>query len=171
MSGIEALAQRVTTVEDEIAGIRQDAAEVRILAAGASQDASDYQTSLGHHVQQLNALRRTQIEQSGQLRAMSTDLRHVFDEMKSLRVTQLDQQADLDKVIEAQFRQWSDIQEIKRTQLRHYADQKAKLRDLKTDVTELKTDVTELKTDVTELKTGMAKVLQLLERRGDDPAS
>jgi chromosome segregation ATPase len=74
----DALETRVTTLEHEVAHLREeitttrsDAAAARILAGGADRDVSAFGAKLDAHTKTLNALRETQVEQGEILREHS----------------------------------------------------------------------------------------------------
>lgn len=54
---------RLTSLEHEVARLREEAAAARALAAMADRDVSEIRTELRGHNQVLNALRETQLEQ------------------------------------------------------------------------------------------------------------
>jgi hypothetical protein len=60
--------RRLSKVEHEVARAREDAAAARVLAGGADRDVSAMQTELRAHTRSLEALRKTQLEQSREMR-------------------------------------------------------------------------------------------------------
>ncbi|MCM4081342.1 hypothetical protein LXN57_27585 [Actinoplanes sp. TRM88002] len=116
MGSIQELEQRVTAVEKE-------QKEVRTLAAGASQDVSDYKAALQGHTSSLNALRETQLEQAADLKNLSSDLKNVSADIKNVSSTVEKVLAELKVMREAQFQQVADMRTMRDTQTRHYVDQ------------------------------------------------
>ncbi|MCY1138797.1 hypothetical protein OWR29_12385 [Actinoplanes sp. Pm04-4] len=162
MSSMKELEKRVAATEDELVRLRREVGEVRTLAAGASEDAGDYQAALRGHKMSLEALRKTQLQQSEVLERLAETLDARFAELgvtqleqwtqmqalvgsvttslDAMRVTQLEQQADIEKVRESNMQHWTELQDVRRTQLKHHA----------------------------EVKAGLTGIVQLLEARGGD---
>ena len=149
MSSVQDLERRVTKVEGELIRVREEQAEVRTLAAGASQDASDYHAALRGHKASLEAVRETQLEHSAALKKLGERQDAHFAE---LGITQLDQFNHL-RVLSTQLQAVSDqVEKLRATQLEHYAEHKADFASLKGDVRTLQGDVSSLKGDVSSLK-------------------
>jgi chromosome segregation ATPase len=68
MASLEDLESRVTELERQVAGVRQDAAAARILAGAADRDVSEFRAELRAHTSTLNALRETQLEHHAETR-------------------------------------------------------------------------------------------------------
>jgi hypothetical protein len=83
---------RLTVLEREVARLREqtvltsseatvargDAAAARVLAAGADHDVSEVRAELRAHIQVLNALRDTQLEQAREIREGFAEMREGF---------------------------------------------------------------------------------------------
>jgi chromosome segregation ATPase len=85
----DALEARVTTLEREVARLREqvvntrtDAAAARVLAGGADRDVSAFGAKLDAHTKTLNALRETQVEQDAILREHSEKIDRLEREMR-----------------------------------------------------------------------------------------
>ena len=76
------LAQRLTTLEEEVSRLRvesrsatvarADASAASTLASGAYEEVGEVRTKLDAHTRTLNALRETQVEQGDRLTALET---------------------------------------------------------------------------------------------------
>lgn len=73
---------RITSLEREVVRLREhvavtssDAAAARVLAAGADRDVSEVRAELRAHLQALNALRETQLEQAREMREGFAEMR------------------------------------------------------------------------------------------------
>ena len=95
MPELDALEARVTTLEREVAQLRQEVvttrtdAAARVLAGGADRDVSAFGAKLDAHTKTLNALRETQVEQGAILREHGTILREHSEKIDRLE-TRLD---------------------------------------------------------------------------------
>jgi len=58
------LREQAALISSDVAAARVDAAGARVLAAGADRDVSEVRAELRAHIQVLNALRETQLEQA-----------------------------------------------------------------------------------------------------------
>ncbi|RJQ77833.1 hypothetical protein D5S17_14535 [Pseudonocardiaceae bacterium YIM PH 21723] len=81
MASLEELEARISAVERQLAGVRQDAAAARVLAGAADRDVSEFSKALAAHTAVLNALRETQIEQGQQLREHQDQARDGFEKL------------------------------------------------------------------------------------------
>jgi FKBP-type peptidyl-prolyl cis-trans isomerase (trigger factor) len=63
------LREQTALTSSEATAARVDAAAARVLAAGADHDVSEVRAELRAHLQALNALRETQLEQAQEMRA------------------------------------------------------------------------------------------------------
>ncbi|GLY28587.1 hypothetical protein [Kineosporia sp. NBRC 101731] len=68
---MEQIRARVEVLESEIGRLRGESAGTRVLAAEADREVSSASEALRAHVGGLNALRQTQVEQSGTLREIA----------------------------------------------------------------------------------------------------
>jgi hypothetical protein len=69
-------------ISSDATGARVDAAAARVLAAGADRDVSEVRAELRAHIQALNALRETQLEQTREMREGFTEIRKDLTEMR-----------------------------------------------------------------------------------------
>lgn len=163
MSSIHELEKRVTKVET---GLQ----EVRTLAAGASEDVSNYQAALKGHTTALNALRKTQLDQGELLAKLAAAVekqgellgKHgdVLVKQGSVLVKQgavLVKQgavvetlaSEMRTMRETQFQHAVDMRTMRETQNRHHIDQQGYYAEIKAEVT-----------------TGINRVVRLIERSG-----
>jgi chromosome segregation ATPase len=77
------LEHEVLRLRDSVEVSRADAVAARVLAGGADRDVSDTKTLLRAHTQTLNALRETQLEQQGELRALNEKIDEKVDALRS----------------------------------------------------------------------------------------
>ena len=69
------LREQSILISSDATGARVDAAAARVLAAGADRDVSEVRTELRAHIQALNALRETQLEQAREMREGFAEMR------------------------------------------------------------------------------------------------
>jgi hypothetical protein len=69
------LREQSILISSDATGARVDAAAVRVLAAGADRDVSEVRAELRAHIQALNALRETQLEQAREMREGFAEIR------------------------------------------------------------------------------------------------
>lgn len=69
------LREQTALTSSEAIAARVDAAAARVLAAGADHDVSEVRAELRAHLQALNALRETQLEQAREMREGFADIR------------------------------------------------------------------------------------------------
>jgi hypothetical protein len=79
-------------ISSDATGARVDAAAARVLAAGADRDVSEVRAELRAHIQALNALRETQLEQAREMREgfaeMRAEMREGFAKTREAFATQ-----------------------------------------------------------------------------------
>jgi hypothetical protein len=75
MTDPDDIPNRVSRLEHEVRLAREDAAAARVLAGGADRDVSAMRTELRAHIKSLEALRKTQLEQSDEMRDGFADVR------------------------------------------------------------------------------------------------
>lgn len=80
---IRTLEQQVAELRTQIAQASGEAAAARVLAGGADRDVSEMKAQLRAHMQALNALRETQLEQDVRLSALELEMRSGFQEMRT----------------------------------------------------------------------------------------
>src|SRR5689334_23316011 len=176
MASVKELEKRVTATEDELLKLRREVSEVRTLASGASKDAGDYQAALRGHKMSLEALRKTQLQQSELLEGLAETLDARFAE---LGVTQLEQWTQIQALVGSvtttltamtttlnamseemqgvrvtQLEQQADVEKIQESSMRHWTE----LQDVRR---------TQLKHHA-EVKAGLAGIVKVLESRGAD---
>ena len=76
------LREQVALISSDVAAARVDAAGARVLAAGADRDVSEVRAELRAHIQVLNALRETQLEQAREMRDGFAEMREGLAEMR-----------------------------------------------------------------------------------------
>ncbi len=76
------LREQSILISSDATGARVDAAAARVLAAGADRDVSEVRAELRAHIQALNALRETQLEQAREMREGFAEMREGFAEMR-----------------------------------------------------------------------------------------
>lgn len=76
---IAGLERSIAALRDEVAVARGDAAASRVLASGADRDVAEIRGELRAHVQLLNALRATQVEQGHLLQEQGAALERLED--------------------------------------------------------------------------------------------
>jgi chromosome segregation ATPase len=76
------LREQSILISSDATGARVDAAAARVLAAGADRDVSEVRAELRAHIQALNALRETQLEQTREMREGFAEMREGFAEMR-----------------------------------------------------------------------------------------
>jgi hypothetical protein len=76
------LREQTVLTSSDAAAARVDAAAARALAAGADRDVSEVRAELRAHIQALNALRETQLEQAREIAEMRAEMREGFAEMR-----------------------------------------------------------------------------------------
>lgn len=88
------LEQRVSALEVEVAGLREqtvlaqtNAEAARVLASGADRDVSEVRAELRAHTSALNALRQTQVEQGRRMDEGFAETRTGFDHITGLLET------------------------------------------------------------------------------------
>jgi hypothetical protein len=69
------LREQAVVISSEAAAARADAAAARVLAGGADRDVSEVRAETRAHIQTLNALRETQLEQGREMAEMRAELR------------------------------------------------------------------------------------------------
>ncbi len=69
------LREQSILISSDATGARVDAAAARVLAAGADRDVSEVRAELRAHIQALNALRETQLEQTREMREGFAEMR------------------------------------------------------------------------------------------------
>ena len=72
------LKARVTSLEHEVARLREETAATRALAALADRDVSEFRTELRGHHQVLRALRETQLEQGQKIEEQGRKLEELI---------------------------------------------------------------------------------------------
>ena len=72
------LREQSILISSDATGARVDAAAARVLAAGADRDVSEVRAELRAHIQALNALRDTQLEQAQEMREGFAEMREGF---------------------------------------------------------------------------------------------
>ena len=72
------LREQSILISSDATGARVDAAAARVLAAGADRDVSEVRAELRAHIQALNALRDTQLEQAREMREGFAEMREGF---------------------------------------------------------------------------------------------
>lgn len=72
------LREQAALTSSEATAARVDAAAARVLAAGADHDVSEVRAELRAHLQVLNALRETQLEQAREMREGFAETREGF---------------------------------------------------------------------------------------------
>jgi hypothetical protein len=72
------LREQAILISSDATGARVDAAAARVLAAGADRDVSEVRAELRAHIQALNALRETQLEQAREMREGFAEMREGF---------------------------------------------------------------------------------------------
>ena len=81
------LLEQTARTSSEATAARVDAAAARVLAAGADHDVSEVRAELRAHLQALNALRETQLEQAQEMREgfaeMRAEMYEGFAEMRA----------------------------------------------------------------------------------------
>lgn len=93
MSDADDFAERLTTLEEQVAQLRHnmrgaevartDAAAARILASGAYEEVGEVRAKLDAHTRTLNALRETQLEQGGRLTALEAKVDQGFSTLQA----------------------------------------------------------------------------------------
>lgn len=90
MAESDDIEQRISAVEREIAGLREelrrvgdDASAARTLAAGADRDVAELRAQLRAHTRVLNALRETQLEMRVEMNEMRAELRGEIDGLRT----------------------------------------------------------------------------------------
>ena len=78
------LREQATLTSSEASAARADAAAARVLAAGADHDVSEVRAELRAHLQALNALRETQLEQAREMREGFAEMREGFAEIRGV---------------------------------------------------------------------------------------
>lgn len=76
------LREQITLTSSDATVARADAAAARVLAAGADRDVSEVRTELRAHIQALNALRETQLEQGREIREGFASQTQRIDELE-----------------------------------------------------------------------------------------
>ena len=76
------LRDQAILISSDATGARVDAAAARVLATGADRDVSEVRAELRAHIQALNALRETQLEQTREMREGFTEIRKDLTEMR-----------------------------------------------------------------------------------------
>ena len=71
LAALRADVEQLTGLRDEVAALRAEAADTRVLAAMADRDASSVRASLNGITRVQNALRETQVEQGRTLRGIA----------------------------------------------------------------------------------------------------
>ncbi|MGH3754842.1 MAG: hypothetical protein ACRDRP_19515 [Pseudonocardiaceae bacterium] len=74
------LREQTALTSSEATAARVDAAAARVLAAGADHDVSEVRAELRAHLQALNALRETQLDQAREMRGGFAAIRAEMDE-------------------------------------------------------------------------------------------
>ena len=77
------LREQTVLTSSEATAARVDAAAARVLAAGADHDVSEVRAELRAHIQVLNALRETQLEQAREMREGFAEIREGFVEIRA----------------------------------------------------------------------------------------
>jgi hypothetical protein len=72
------LREQAALTSSEATAARADAAAARVLAAGADHDVSEVRAELRAHLQALNALRETQLDQAREMREGFAEMREGF---------------------------------------------------------------------------------------------
>jgi hypothetical protein len=72
------LEREVAELREQVTFARSDAAAARVLAAGADRDVSEVRAELRAHIQALNALRETQLEQGQAIDELRREMRDGF---------------------------------------------------------------------------------------------
>jgi hypothetical protein len=72
------LREQAALTSSEATAARVDAAAARVLAAGADRDVSEVRAELRAHLQALNALRETQLDQAREMREGFAEMREGF---------------------------------------------------------------------------------------------
>jgi hypothetical protein len=72
------LREQSILISSDATGARVDAAAARVLAAGADRDVSEVRAEPRAHIQALNALRETQLEQTREMREGFAEMREGF---------------------------------------------------------------------------------------------
>lgn len=72
------LREQTVLANSEATAARADAAAARVLAGGTDRDLSEVRAELRAHIQALNALRETQLEQGREIAEMRAEMREGF---------------------------------------------------------------------------------------------
>lgn len=80
---IAGLERAVAALRDEVAVARGDAAASRVLASGADRDVAEVRAELRAHIQLLNALRASQVEQGAALARLEDRVDRGFATMQA----------------------------------------------------------------------------------------
>ncbi len=81
------LREQTALTSSEATAARVDAAAARVLAAGADHDVSEVRAELRAHLQALNALRETQLEQAREMREGFAEIRAEMGEGFAVQAT------------------------------------------------------------------------------------
>ncbi|MGH3721989.1 MAG: hypothetical protein ACRDRI_24720 [Pseudonocardiaceae bacterium] len=81
------LREQAVLISSDATTARVDAAAARVLAAGADSDVSEVRAELRAHIQVLNALRETQLEQAQEMREGFTEIRKEMREGFAIQAT------------------------------------------------------------------------------------
>jgi hypothetical protein len=73
----------VTRLEDRVTRVEREVDEVRRLASGAHEDVANVQATLRAHIGSLEALRKTQVEHSKEMRRGFADVRAEFTDVRT----------------------------------------------------------------------------------------
>jgi chromosome segregation ATPase len=79
---IARLREQAILISSDATAARLDAAAARVLAAGADRDVSEVRAELRAHIQALNALRETQLEQTREMREGFAEVRKDLTETR-----------------------------------------------------------------------------------------
>ncbi|MGH3686843.1 MAG: hypothetical protein ACRDRU_04455 [Pseudonocardiaceae bacterium] len=81
------LREQTTLTSSEATAARADAAAARVLAAGADHDVSEVRAELRAHLQVLNALRETQLDQAREMHEGFAEIRTEMHEGFAVQAT------------------------------------------------------------------------------------
>jgi chromosome segregation ATPase len=130
------LRDQAILISSDATGARVDAAAARVLAAGADRDVSEVRAELRAHIQALNALRETQLEQTREMREGFTEIRKDLTEMRG------------------------DLTETRKD----LTEMRGDLTETRKDLTEMRGDLAEMREGFAQQATGMAQITALLTK-------
>ncbi len=98
MSDLDEIRNRMDVLEAEVTRLREEAVATRTLAALTDRDASEVRGALRAHMQALNALRETQVDQGRALEAQTRTLETIAEAVGGLAAGQSRHDEDLSEI-------------------------------------------------------------------------